>query len=60
MIELEIVFFMEPLLLKVLHRYFPPDGKLFIDVKMKIWYSGKRKKSKTETGTRLLQRNYTF
>ena len=51
-IELENMYFMEPLLLKGLHRYFPPNREIFWDVKLKNWDFGKKPKNqKTETGT---------
>ena len=48
---IELVFkFMEPILLEGLHRYFPPNHELFVDVKKKNWDIGKKqKKLKTET-----------
>ena len=59
MIEFQKKSFMEPILLKGLHRYFPPDRELFWDVKLKIWDFGKTKTQKQKRA-RLLQQGYKY
>ena len=41
---------MEPLLLRILRRDFPPKRELFLDVKLKNGILDERKKVETETG----------
>ena len=41
---------MEPILLKGLHNYFPPNCELFCDVKTKNRYFGKSKKTENRNG----------